>query len=224
MSTNWLETAGSWLAKPFVAVAGPWWDKLVEAKAADLVVREKVLEAIIRFRIQDFARQCSVDPHRATGLAATVFEKLRPRITDDKNLDVTAVDFLHRVEQEIQFQAVTLTDWAYLACLRDAGVFDLNKCIIVQIIHNYSTKTYASTGISSVQDSFPLSAVFFSTSGRATLSDKAMNDIRDFCVQGDLPTLAYEIRSSMSKGRIDMLTNPRKLASGWGPLPDQLTT
>lgn len=50
---NWLATLGSWLVAPAKAILKPCWEQLVEEKAETLAVRLKILEAIVRFRLND---------------------------------------------------------------------------------------------------------------------------------------------------------------------------
>jgi len=57
MTGNWLETLGGWLSKQLVLIFGPWWREQVRKQAESVESREKLLKAIVRFRLRDCERR-----------------------------------------------------------------------------------------------------------------------------------------------------------------------
>jgi hypothetical protein len=218
MSDNWLETAGSWLKKPFVALVGPWWDSLVQAKAGDAANRLKLLEAIVRFRISDFARLCSVDADRAAGLVVKVADRLRPEVKSNPELDLTSELFLRMVEHEIQIHAVSLTAWIQQACLCDLGNFNPKKYIVVEFTDERGNNTHGTTAICSLNSSFPFSKILTLTNSmEAKLSGDSIVSLRDYCSRLTLPEVTYNIADSMPVFGMTDRTRSRILAKGWKP-------
>jgi hypothetical protein len=225
MSSNWLETGGSWLSKPFRAVAGPWWEKHVEEKAANTAVRQKLLEAIVCFRLNDFGRQSAIDPDRAVGLAARIIEQLKPRIAGNKDPDLTAENFLRVVENEIQVQAVPLTAWAELACLHELSSISLRNWIVVEITNDRGRRFYGSTLAAALQSSFPFTQIFTMTGADdARLSVDATDALRGYCSRSTLPEVKYELRDYLPVGSEAAVLNPHTLARGWMQPPEQRVT
>ena len=219
MSTNWLETAGSWLAKPFKAAAGPWWEKLVEAKAQDRAVRHKFLEAVVRFRLSDFAKTSPRDPDQLTGLAIKIIDQLKSQLNSEKAGDLESDAFLRRVESEIHFQATGLLAWVQLTCLHDVGTFDHRKFITVHCADNSGSVSHGGSLVTSLQSSFPFLRLFIPAhSSLLRLSPEAVNALRAYCSRTSLPEATYDVHDSMnaSPDRI-ALADQRTLPCGWTP-------
>lgn len=219
MSTNWLETAGSWLAKPFRAAAGPWWEKLVEAKAEDRAVRRMVLEAVVRIRLSDFAKSSPRDPDQLTGLAIKIVDHLKAQLNNEHANSLESDAFLRRVESEIHFHGTRELAWVQLACLYDVGTFGHGKFITVHCADNEGSESHGGCVVTSLQSDFPFFRMFIpATSNLLRLSPEAVKALRDYCSRTSLPDVKYDLHDYMgvSPDRV-ALADQRTLPAGWKP-------
>lgn len=215
---NWMETAAKWLTKPIGAFFGPWWEKNIEAKAADIAVRRKVLEAIVYFRMRDFAKLCSVDQDRAAGIASKIVDLFKSRIDKEKELDLTTEAFLQTIENEIHIQAVPITPWVQLACLCEIGNFNPKKFIAVEFTDDQGGVSHCATAITSLGSSFPFSILLMVTSSEnARLSPAAIDAVRDYCSRRTLPETKYDLLDSIPPYGWSPQANVHTLARAWKP-------
>lgn len=218
MGDNWLSTLGSWFAYVIKALTGPWWDRLVEKKAEDAAVRLKLLEAVVRFRVSDFARLRSIDSDKSVGIAKRVVDRLKPLLQNSPQLDVTSDEFLKQVENEIQFCGVPTSAWIELACLAESKLFDPQMHIAVEYVEDRGGSSHGSTAIFTFGDVFPFWRRVLVLDGpqSAKLSPEATAGLTEFVGRVELPEAKYEFRGGMLHPAAQ-LESPLTLRKGWKP-------
>jgi hypothetical protein len=218
---DWLATLGSWLVTPARVVLHPWWERLVEKKAEAQAIRAKLLEAIVGFRVGDFQRRTeSGDSDRAHGLALRVAERLRPIIAAAPDADVAEPTTLARIEREIELHAVSLQDWANLACLAESDTFHPRHFINVQFTDGSGGQSHSVSQICALQRAWPFTNILaLATTDRGRLSGPAISLLDEYCGRVSLPAVSFQISANMPAPGIVMnrLAGATQLPFGWKP-------
>jgi len=220
-TSNWLATLGSWLVVPFKAILKPWWKKLVEDMAEAEAVKSKLLEAMVRFRVNDFKQKQSVDEDRAAGLAGRVIERLRPLLSGLTAEKMIEVAFVEKVESEIELAGCPHEVWAKLACLACLGQFDPKMALKIQFTHQDGRQSHSSSMIAVIQDSFCFARVLAITDIQCgQLSPSIIQLLKEYCSRATLPAISYQIAPavSMTWMTIDHLSSSSVLSEGWKPV------
>lgn len=218
MSDNWLSTAGSWLATPVKLVFGPWWEKYVGSKAESVAVRQKILEAAVRFRVRDFCKGRNIDSDKELGIASRIVERLAAVITGDKNLDVTNADFLKRIEGEVHLHGVPQTTWMQIACLAETEEFNPNNAIIVEFTDEKGNQSHGSAMIASLQSIFPFwQLLHIQNMTSAKLSPDALHDLEAYISRHIVPEVRFEIADQVPQFGELSCTNTLALPARWRP-------
>jgi hypothetical protein len=222
VSENWWSTLASWFVSPVKAVAKPWWDQLVERKAEDAAVRLKLLEAVVGFRVSDFAKlkERNIDADKAVGIGKKIIDRLKPCVSSSLDLDVTSAAFLKQVENEIQLNGVVVTEWILLACLAEVKHFNPRQCVAVDYVNEAGGHSCASNVIVSLQQSFPFWHLFVSEAiggGRTKLSPEAMAGLTEYVGRIELPEVRYQISEAMLGPGVQLVIDPLILPKGWKP-------
>ena len=202
------------------AIVEPWWEKKIEAKAESLAVRRKVVEALIRFRISDFARFRDLDADKAEGLAVKVIALIRPTILADAAFDATSTESLSSIELEILINAVPMVSWIQLACLYQMGEFNHKRYI--SCYYNDGNSVHSGSNvIVKIQDSFPFfrRMIELSRAGeqRSSLSVQVGKALRIYTSRNELPEVLYAITDSPATWGTPLTMYDMKIANGWKP-------
>jgi hypothetical protein len=218
LSDNWLSTAGKWLWAPVKAVLGPWWERLVEKRAEDTAFRVRMLEAIVQFRVGDFAEKRNIDSDKCIGIAKKVIERFRKEVIESSDLDVISEEFLSRVQEEIQVCGVAVTAWMQLACLGETGEFDPRHAVIVEFTDDAGSQSHGSTMIASLQSAFPFwNLLRLRGPTNARLSPEALQGLSTYTTRNSLPEVRYEIVQQMPALGTLSHENTKVLPNAWRP-------
>ena len=218
MSGKLLSTACSWLWAPVAAVLSPWWERLVEKKAEDTAFRFRLLKAIVQFRLADFARPLNIDSDKCIGIAKKVVDRFGKEAADSSDLDVASVEYLRRVETEIQVFGVPVTAWMQLACLAATDEFDPNHVVIVEFTDDGGSQLHGSATIASLQSKFPFWKLFhLKGPTNARLSQEALQGLSTYTTRNSLSEVRYEIAQQMPVPGTLSHENTKVLPNAWRP-------
>jgi hypothetical protein len=224
MSDNWLATAGEWLATPLKIIARPWWDKLVEKKAEEKAIQLKLLEAVVQFRVSDFANPSrGIDADKAVGIAKKVVDRLKPRVTIDlTEVNVTSDQFLRDICNEIQLCGVPETVWVELACLAAVGKFNLHHVLTVDFVDDNGSHSRGSVGLAAVQSAFPFWQHVFvmddlSQPFMAKVSPQAIGGLSEYVSRATIPESRYTLSPTFPNPALPLDGSALSLPKGWRP-------
>lgn len=218
--SHWLEVVGGWLVAPAKAVLRPWWKKLVEDKAEAVTVKNRLLEAVVRFRVVDFARKHKLDEDTQSGLAGRVIGRLKGSLPNLTSESLSSPPFLAKVEREIELTGLRSETWAKLACLAGLEQFDPRMYITVEFTQSNGSQSHSTTMIAAFQGEFlfvPLLAM--SEIGQARLSPQVLELLKEYCGRNTLPLIKFEVlpaHDGMFQG-FGQMTNPTTIPEGWKP-------
>jgi hypothetical protein len=219
---NWLATLGGWLFTPLKAIFRPWWDNLVEKKAASEAVRSQVLSAITRFRIIDFQRVLNrPEPDRVLGLTDVVLSRIGHFASMATSGPFPPPKVVHEIEREIQLHAVGLTTWIQLACLSSVGGFAPHSFVMVDFTDEKGSRVRAFSAIASLQSSFPFTNIIQVSETETMLSQDATSLLDEFCSRKPMPEVLYWISLEPPRPGQAVESSPaERIPRGWSPMAE----
>ena len=177
-----------------------------------------MLEAVVQFRVRDFAKGSNIDADRQFGIGRRIVERLAAAIAEDAKLDLTNLEFLKRVEKEVHLHAVPHTAWMQLACLANEKEFNPKHAIIVEFTDDKGSHSHGSTIIASLQAAFPFWQILnIHRLPAAKLSSDALHGLEVYSSRQILPEVKYEIAENVPQFGQLSGTNTLVLPAEWRP-------
>jgi hypothetical protein len=215
---NWLGTLGSWLVKPLHFILRPWWEKLVEEKAASAAVQQQVLEIITQFRVTDFYRAAHRDEQdRVLGVATRALAHVRAVADTTAKKPVVSGEMVRTIEREVELCAVDLSAWVKLACLKSFGAFDPSHFIQVEFTDPTGGRSLGFSIIGSLSSCFPFTQIIAVSEEGASVSDAATSLLEAFCSRNSLPSVSYAVSKEAPRPGTLSIADNRRLPAGWSP-------